>query len=221
MKVTRNPAVQNVGVTQTSPASTVDKGLAAPIDRNLLVPGRGHSCWCPPSRWCLPPFRPLFPPAEPGSTLKWSDRLTARRLSDVLSRKSPLMDTMRMALGKDVKLTTGKDGVVRGPEGEPLVKVQLKNGKTAYVDPNTNQYYLAPALPRGWFPLGGSGQTIQAKGPFTLPPEAQFSNSHFSDADVKTLTRDANWRPWPIIQPPWVKVLPQVGLPKQLVSITG
>jgi len=82
--------------------------------------------------------------------------------------------------------------VWQGPEGQPLAKVKLEDGTTAYVDPNTNKYYLTDE--QDFF-----GQ-VHAAGPLDLPEGAQFSNSYFSDADVRSIEKDAkggSWLPQP------------------------
>lgn len=116
-------------------------------------------------------------------TLSLGDRFTAGRLHQTLSNPLRNWMTLNNPNVPNATVTRGADGVVRGPEGQPLVQVQLDDGNTAYVDPNTNKYYL------------GTGSEffgrIQTKGPLELPPGARFSNSHFSDADAKQLTRDA------------------------------
>ncbi len=131
---------------------------------------------CPP---------PLWPPPVKGTTLNLGDRLNATRLDDALS--GPLV-RMREALAKAGTATVrrGLDGQVRGPEGQPLATVRTKDGRTLYVDPNTNQYYVAQPRPFGLKSQLGS-ETV--RGPYELPKDAQFSNSHFSDADVRELTR--------------------------------
>lgn len=126
-------------------------------------------------------------------TLDWGDRFNAAGLSKELS--SPTND-LRLALGeKSETITRGSDGTYRGPEGQPLVPVKLDDGNTAYVDPNTNKYYLTDEQPD----LFGRVNALPAR---DLPPGSQFSNSHFSNADVKELTRIAkdgsvfpNWPP--------------------------
>lgn len=130
-------------------------------------------------------------PVEPGVTLKQADRKAARGWSDSLSGNGRLLDSPKTP---NAQLTRGQDGIMRGPEGEPLVQVKLRDGNTAYVDPNTNQYYLQGQR------FGCFGSNTVTKGPFSLPPGAQVSNSHFSDADVRALQREAN--PPRIVWPP-------------------
>jgi hypothetical protein len=89
---------------------------------------------------------------------------------------------------------TFKEGEApRGPEGQPLVTVQLPSGRTAFVDPNTNTYYLTDQTE---LPANGTIKTWKLK----LPPDAQFSNSHFSDEDVRyiqSLSKQDSWPPPP------------------------
>jgi hypothetical protein len=159
-------------------------------------------------------------------TLNFGDRFTAGRLHSTLSNPWKNWMTLNNPNVPNATLTRGADGVVRGPEGQPLVQVQLDDGNTAYVDPNTNKYYL------------GNGADffgrIQTKGPMDLPPGSRFSNSHFSDADARQLSRDAAshfgqlppWlprpplpfpRPIPIDPIPFPRRLP-VDLPVQILS---
>ncbi len=116
-------------------------------------------------------------------TLEWGDRFNAANLSSELSSKT---NALRLAFGeKSETVTREKDGTYRGPEGQPLVQVELDDGNTAYVDPNTNEYYLTNEEPN----LFGQVQTLPAS---PLPEGSQFSNSHFSDSDVKELTQIAD-----------------------------
>jgi len=139
-----------------------------------------------------PDLRRLLGSEKP--TLSFGDRFNAMGLKEALS--SPL-NALRLAVGeKSETITRDLDGTYRGPEGQPLVQVKLADGNTAYVDPNTNKYYLTDEKPD----VFGQVRTLPAA---DLPKGAQFSNSHFSDADVKELTRIANggspfgpdWRP--------------------------
>jgi hypothetical protein len=116
------------------------------------------------------PFRPPLPPQSvKGTTLGNRDRYRANQLIDALSQVGG-------ESGPKAKLSRGKGGAVFGPEGQPLIRVLIR-GKTCFVDPNTNQYYVAR-------------RDGTAQGPFALPREVQFSNSHFSNADVAQLERD-------------------------------
>lgn len=116
-------------------------------------------------------------------TLSFGDRVNATGLSGALS--SPFND-LRLAFGKKSEtITRDANGVYRGPEGQPLVQVRLKDGNYAYVDPNTNKYYLTNERP-------GRDGTVHALPARDLPQGSQFSNSYFGDADVKELTRLAN-----------------------------
>ncbi|HEY8206349.1 MAG TPA: hypothetical protein VIG99_02630 [Myxococcaceae bacterium] len=124
---------------------------------------------------------PNWPPVKK-DTMGLGDHLTAGQLSETLS--NPLDKPLLESGNKDQKLTRDDNGVMRGPDGQPLAKVDLKDGNTAYVDPNTNQYYLTDE--RDWL-----GQGVNALGPLPLPEGAQFSNSYFSDADVRSIERDA------------------------------
>lgn len=155
-----------------------------------------------------------FPPigGRPGETLDLGDRMNATGLTEQLS--SPF-NQVRVQLGeKDETITRGKDGSYKGPNGEPVAQVRLDDGTTAYVDPNTNQYYLTDETPNLF------GQ-VQATGPHQLPEGAEFSNSHFSDADVKAVQRhaasgspfDHKPFPWPPIDrfPP-IKELPRLPI---------
>lgn len=120
-----------------------------------------------------PPFKPS---SSTDITLSLADLFKARRLSEVLS-KIRQFAVYRPELRSQVTMGSGR--IVRGPEGQPLIPVPFGGGAAAYVDPNTNQYYVGQAFIRG-------GTMVQ--GPFALPPAAQFSNSHFSDADVQALS---------------------------------
>lgn len=136
----------------------------------------------------LPPTLPR-PPLDrrpPFGTLSLKDALTASGLRRTLgAHVEGLAGKLAEARAPNATLRPGRDGVMRGPEGQPLVTVRLQGGKTAYVDPNTNQYYLASdrAL------LFRHAGAVQAKGPMALPPGAQFSNSYFTVAEVQQLNR--------------------------------
>lgn len=136
-----------------------------------------------------PPYGPL--PLPPKDTMSLQDHLTAGQLSDKLSNPldKPLLDSGK----KDQQLTRDEKGVMRGPDGQPLAKVQLKDGNTAYVDPNTNQYYLTDEKENGGF---FGNRSVNALGPLPLPEGAKFSNSYFSDGDVRSIERDARGGGW-------------------------
>lgn len=143
---------------------------------------------------------PRLPPGIKPSPIDWKkllgtvslqDRLVAGRLHQTLGQHvNSLAGALAELKAGNATLKRGADGVMRGPEGQPLVTVKLDGGRTAYVDPNTNQYYLPNDSIR-YCRMPGS---IQAKGPMTLPKDAQFSNSYFTVAEVKDLNRIANPR---------------------------
>lgn len=150
-----------------------------------------------------PPVTPILPkppihPLNPGdTTLNLKDRVTASRLSSSLEKQlSSPIGQAQLSTAKETTLPRGVNGEVVGPEGQPLATVRLKDGRTAYVDPNTNQYYLAEQ-PTFGPKYGGS---VKVKGPLSLPADAQFSNSHFSQADVNAIGKIANTRP-PLVRP--------------------
>jgi len=136
---------------------------------------------------CFPPF-----PPQPKDTLSLRDHITASKLPESLS--NPLNKVLLEKGEKDVQLSRDANGVMRDPEGAPLAKVQLKDGTTAYVSSNTNQYYLTDE--REVF-----GRT-NALGPLDIPENSKFSNSYFSDADVKSIERAARGNDWPFPRPP-------------------
>ncbi|HVE84762.1 MAG TPA: hypothetical protein VND93_18025 [Myxococcales bacterium] len=136
---------------------------------------------------CFPPF------PKPQDTLSLQDHLTASRLPETLS--NPLDKPLLAAGNKDQALSRDDKGVMRGPEGQPLAKVQLKDGTTAYVDANTNKYYLTDQRER----FG----RVNALGPLDLPEGSKFSNSYFSDADARSIERAAQGgNVWPFPRPP-------------------
>ncbi len=166
----------------------------------------------PPFR---PPVTPILPkppihPINPGdtrspfdsaaaslTTLNLKDRVTASHLESSLEKQlSSPIGQLQAGAAKETTLPRGVNGEVVGPEGQPLATVRLKDGRTAYVDPNTNQYYLADQ-PTFGPKYGGS---VNVKGPLSLPADAQFSNSHFSQADVNAIGKIANTRP-PLVRP--------------------
>jgi hypothetical protein len=172
---------------------------------------------------CLPPFG-----GRPGETLSFGDRKNAADLKETLS--SPI-NQLRVQMGeKDETITRNPDGTYSGPNGEPLAQVKLNDGTTAYVDPNTNKYYLTDEKVNPF-----TGQ-VQATGPYDLPADAQFSNSHFSEADVKGIQRHAatgspfDVKPWPPFEPRPIpfpglpiepKPLPFPGRPLDPIMLTG
>ena len=116
---------------------------------------------------------------------------------DLANRIEPPDGFWVLPSGPQTNPVTFKQGdVPRGPEGQPLALVHLPSGRTAFVNPNTNQYYLTDQTA---FPANGTIKTWK----LNLPPDAQFSNSHFSDADVRYIQRLA--RPAP---DPWLPPLP-------------
>jgi hypothetical protein len=141
---------------------------------------------CPPS-----PIRPpigCFPIPGGKVTLSLTDRFTAARLPAALQKDlSGLSGMMQLRTAPDATLHRAKDGSMVGPEGQPLVPVKLEGGKTAYVDPNTNQYYVDEGKLAS-LRMPGS---VRVKGPMPLPEGAEFSNSHFSTADCRELARTA------------------------------
>ncbi|MER2564486.1 MAG: hypothetical protein ABTQ32_27395 [Myxococcaceae bacterium] len=123
--------------------------------------------------------------------------MTASGLSSSLEKQlSSPGGQAQVSTAKETTLPRGVRGEVVGPEGQPLATVRLKDGRTAYVDPNTNQYYLAEQ-PTFGPKYGGS---VKVKGPLPLPADAEFSNSHFSKADVNAIGTIANSHP-PRVRP--------------------
>jgi hypothetical protein len=209
MKVQSQPVAQTAATSSTtSTAKTADAkpataaAAAAPASSNAgqQPANRFQDAFVPPNRQPIPrdwpPYGPL--PLPPKDTLGLGDQLTAGRLPQALS--NPLDQALLDTGKKDQHLSRDDQGVMRGPDGQPLAKVTLKDGNTAYVDPNTNQYYLTNE--REFF------GNVNAVGPLPLPKDAQFSNSYFSDGDVKTIERDARGGGlWPI-DPPRPPVFP-------------
>ena len=123
----------------------------------------------------------VWPAPQKGTTLNKKDRANAKDLAQQLRDARPKQ-------GGEVEFLRTQDGITRGPEGQPLVRVSLPNGRSAYVDPNTNQYYLSVRSPIVFRLVPGATPPVAVKGPYTLPQSARFTNSHFSDADVRALT---------------------------------
>jgi len=129
--------------------------------------------------------------------LDWGDRFTAADLHKSLS--NPLNDRLLQAGQKSETITRDQNGIYRGPNGQPLVPVRLDDGNTAYVDPNTNRYYLTNEQP-------GKDGSVRALPAIDLPKDAQFSNRYFNDQDARDLTQIAQdhsifpHRPQPL---PW------------------
>jgi len=199
-QVQPQPQTAAASGTTTASAKTADakpasaSQLSDQLNKDAFVPGRPPIRDFPPIRdW--PPYGPL--PLPPKDTMNFGDHLTAGRLPDALNNPldKPLLDAGK----KDQHLTRDDKGVMRGPDGQPLATVQLKDGNTAYVDPNTNQYYLTDEKENGGF---FGDRSVNALGPLPLPKDAQFSNSYFSDADVRSIERDARGgNIWPPINP--------------------
>lgn len=123
---------------------------------------------------------PVDPIGIPNNLSQHDDQ-TAGGLSQSLS--NPLLDALLKALPEIPEATVTKfpSEPPRGPDGQPLVEVHLKDGSTAYVDPNTNQYYLEEKS-------GGPFGDTTCKGPLDLPPDAQFDpEKYYTDADVRLL----------------------------------
>lgn len=139
-------------------------------------------------------------PGQPGpkTTVSLRDEFTANRLTGSLSS---LKTRLKEALHPGQQATITFDpqtGAARGPDGQPLIKVK-RGDQSLYVDPNTNQYYVAkPQNPNiQYFRM--PTQT-EATGPYSLPPDVQFSNSYFTDADVRKLNWDVNHSPFSLGQ---------------------
>ena len=154
-----------------------------------VTSGSSNSIWYNPNQpnggGCV--ILPDWPgKPRPGEvTLSKKDRANAKDLYPALSRANPK--------GGEAVTLKAKDGVVRGPEGQPLVRVSLGANKTAYVDPNTNKYYLAGRQPVFRL-MPGAPMPIFTRGPFDLPAKAKFSDAKFSVADVQALTKLATPR---------------------------
>ena len=124
-------------------------------------------------------------------TVSLRDRMNAGGLHETLGRHvNSLAGKFAEARAGNATLKPGVDGVMRGPEGQPLLTVKLDGGKTAYVDPNANQYYL----PNDDIRYFRKPDSVIAKGPMSLPKDAQFSNSYFTVDEVKDLNRVTNPR---------------------------
>jgi len=122
---------------------------------------------------CIPPYP--YPPVA--DSLSLEDRLTSTKLPMTLS--NPLHKALLESGHKDVVISRDIMGMMRGPEGQPLARVWLNDGTTAYVDPNTNHYYLTDESEI-------YGRT-NAMGPLDLPAGATFSNSYFNDPEVRSI----------------------------------
>lgn len=122
-------------------------------------------------------FVPPYPFPFPPDSLSQEDRLTSSKLPMALA--NPLNKALLEAGTKDVVLSRDIMGTMRGPEGQPLAKVWLNDGTTAFVDPNTNRYYLTDE--------GESYGRTNAMGPLDLPEGSKFSNSYFTDPEVRAV----------------------------------
>ena len=146
------------------------------------------------------PLKPRAPelhiPGQPGpkATVSLRDEFTANRLPGSLSSlKTRLTEALHP--GKPTTITFDpQTGAARGPDGQPLIKVK-RGDQALYVDPNTNQYYVAQPQNPNIHYVRMPTQT-QATGPYPLPPDVQFSNSYFTDADVRKLNWDVTHSPF-------------------------
>jgi len=136
---------------------------------------------------CIPPYPYPYPP----DSLSLEDRSTAMELPMGLS--NPLHKALLEEGNKDVVLSRDVTGMMRGPEGQPLAHVWLNDGTQAYVDPNTNHYYLTDE--------GETYGRTNALGPLDLPEGLKFSNSYFSDPEVRSIQRMAQPGGWPFPGP--------------------
>lgn len=180
------PAIAGANEVATSKSAPPAQGSAG----QLKLPDRFKDGFEPGKKIidCFPPF-----PPQPKDTLSLRDHLTASKLPEALS--NPLNKVLLEKGEKDVQLSRDAGGVMRGPEGAPLAKVQLEDGTTAYVDSNTNKYYLTDEREV----LGRTN----ALGPLDIPEGSKFSNSYFSDADVRSIERAARGgNDWPFPRPP-------------------
>jgi hypothetical protein len=201
--------------TQTQSAQRAEPGLAAGVKNPMQDRLRQDGFEEMGKTRCFP----LPPIGRPGETMTFGDRQNAAGLQDALS--SPI-NRIRVAMGeKDETITRNKDGSYSGPNGEPLAEVKLNDGTTAYVDPNTNKYYLTDDKVN---PFTGE---VQATGPYDLPKGSEFSNSHFSEADVKAVQRHAASGsvfdfpkfPFPPKDPIELPKLPPIDFPKLPIDL--
>lgn len=134
-----------------------------------------------------------LPPTKERVTLSLGDRANAWGVKGGLEKAlGGLGGAIALSRAPKSTVKVGLDGTATGPEGQPLVTVRLSNGRTAYVDPNTNQYYVASQQQGGKLFFGAK----DVRGPIALPKDLEFSNSHFSAADCKQLSLDANRPPF-------------------------
>ncbi len=127
-----------------------------------------------------PSLRRFEPLPNKDVTLTLKDRLNVSDLKTALAK--PTLAERFDDKGRTAQLSYGKDGTVLGPEGQPLITTRRADGTKVYVDPNTNQYYVGD---NRLYIRRPDHESV--KGPYALPPDAQFTNSHFSTADVREL----------------------------------
>ncbi len=128
-------------------------------------------------------------------TLSVAARLKARVLAKLLPGPARVAASL-VARGQAAEATLHRDrkGALSGPNGEPLFAVRL-GGKTVYVDPNTNRFYLSALSPQQQMQRIFRPQEPM-HGPFELPPGARFPNEHYSAGDARELGRAVGAAPW-------------------------
>lgn len=111
--------------------------------------------------------------------------------------KGAVQDVLKLVrfgepLSKADSPRTGKNGQMTAPNGDPLFRVRLDDGKGilgssqyALVNPKTNEFYLQT---NG----GGFAHPTTYNGPLSLPPGARFQGSKFTPADLQKFEKIAN-----------------------------
>lgn len=188
MKIQSQP--QAVFIQQANPIPSADGGVAQGSASQL--PARFQDGFeqrpVTPNQAGIIDFVPPYPFPQVPDSLSQEDRLTSSKLPMALS--NPLNKALLEAGTKDVVLSRDIMGTMRGPEGQPLAKVWLNDGTTAFVDPNTNRYYLTDE--------GETYGRTNAMGPLDLPEGSKFSNSYFTDPEVRGVEQLTQvWAPPP------------------------
>lgn len=159
-----------------APAPKAKGSLASKFQRDELSLGRGKK------------LGELLKKRDPDSPLEelvehLHDRRTASHLRDALNLQL-VFKSMGPPLFEGGP-TRGKDGRWHAPNGDPLIEVQLGRGKTALVDPKTNEFYLRTTHP-------GFRTMPTVQGPAKLPANTQFTDEVFTQKELRDLEQAAN-----------------------------
>lgn len=169
------------------------KGKNHPIPRCPPIsipqwPGKGNDGpipRCPPIR--IPPGLIKTPPVNVFSPAVIRHNSTiARALPSTIEKADARRLIERPLLPSEQPVQD--NGQFYSKTGDRLLEVKLDNGKTAYVDPITNQYFVKEMKT-----VAGKRTMIESwEGPYSLPKNAQFKGKNFPESQLDGFEVAAN-----------------------------